>query len=157
LVAPQGNHQRPCSGYSLHVMAGPIMSNVYSPGNQMALFDGMSLQYPPHQMGAPMYTHHPGQQHQNDRPFKCDQCPQSFNRDYDLKRHKRVHSAVRLFSCRHCDRAFWRKDSWKVRSYKTHEGRTICSEELELINIIEACPSQRLRERELTTGLTAHL
>jgi uncharacterized Zn-finger protein len=65
-----------------------------------------------------MYSHHPGQQQQqNDRPFKCDQCPQSFNRNHDLKRHKRIHLAVKPFPCGHCEKSFSRKDALKVRSY----------------------------------------
>jgi len=80
----------------------------------MALVGGMSMQYPQHQMGAPMYGHHPGQQQQqNDRPFKCDQCPQSFNRNHDLKRHKRIHLAVKPFPCGHCEKSFSRKDALK--------------------------------------------
>jgi hypothetical protein len=115
--APQAYHSRPYSGYSLPAMAGPIMSNVHSPGNQMALVGGMNMQYSPHQMGGPMYGHHPAQQQQqNDRPFKCDQCPQSFNRNHDLKRHKRIHLAVKPFPCGHCEKSFSRKDALKVRS-----------------------------------------
>jgi hypothetical protein len=53
---------------------------------------------------------------QNDRPFKCDQCPQSFNRNHDLKRHKRIHLAVKPFPCGHCEKSFSRKDALKVRS-----------------------------------------
>lgn len=49
-----------------------------------------------------------------DRPFKCDQCPQSFNRNHDLKRHKRIHLAVKPFPCSHCDKSFSRKDALKV-------------------------------------------
>ncbi|KAE9380171.1 hypothetical protein N431DRAFT_325285 [Stipitochalara longipes BDJ] len=115
MAAPQGYHSRPSySGYALPAMAGPIMSNVHSPGNQMALVGGMNMQYPPHQMGGPMYGHHPGQQQQqNDRPFKCDQCPQSFNRNHDLKRHKRIHLAVKPFPCGHCEKSFSRKDALK--------------------------------------------
>lgn len=61
-----------------------------------------------------MYGHHPGQQQQqNDRPFKCDQCPQSFNRNHDLKRHKRIHLAVKPFPCGHCEKSFSRKDALK--------------------------------------------
>ena len=64
-----------------------------------------------------MYGHHPGQQQQqNDRPFKCDQCPQSFNRNHDLKRHKRIHLAVKPFPCGHCEKSFSRKDALKVRT-----------------------------------------
>ncbi|KAK0112903.1 hypothetical protein ONS95_014622 [Cadophora gregata] len=112
MAAPQG-YPRPYSGYSLPAMAGPIMSNVHNPGNQMALVGGMNMQgYPqhPHQM----YGQHPhGQPPPNDRPFKCDQCPQSFNRNHDLKRHKRIHLAVKPFPCGHCEKSFSRKDALK--------------------------------------------
>jgi uncharacterized Zn-finger protein len=37
-----------------------------------------------------------------DRPFKCDQCVQSFNRNHDLKRHKRIHLAIKPFNCETC-------------------------------------------------------
>ena len=50
----------------------------------------------------------------NERPFKCDQCPQSFNRNHDLKRHKRIHLAVKPFPCGHCEKSFSRKDALKV-------------------------------------------
>ncbi|KAL7272046.1 hypothetical protein RUND412_005166 [Rhizina undulata] len=58
---------------------------------------------------------HPGVHHQSqaDRPFKCDQCPQSFNRNHDLKRHKRIHLAVKPFPCNNCDKSFSRKDALK--------------------------------------------
>ncbi|BFZ64200.1 hypothetical protein YB2330_005339 [Saitoella coloradoensis] len=48
-----------------------------------------------------------------DRPFKCDECPQSFNRNHDLKRHKRIHLAVKPFPCPSCDKSFSRKDALK--------------------------------------------
>ncbi len=51
-----------------------------------------------------------------ERPFKCDQCPQAFNRNHDLKRHKRIHLAVKPFPCNFCDKSFSRKDALKVRA-----------------------------------------
>lgn len=51
-----------------------------------------------------------------ERPFRCDQCPQSFNRNHDLKRHKRIHLAVKPFPCPNCDKSFSRKDALKVSS-----------------------------------------
>lgn len=59
-------------------------------------------------------TNTPQQAPVHDRPFKCDQCPQSFNRNHDLKRHKRIHLAVKPFPCSHCDKSFSRKDALKV-------------------------------------------
>ena len=38
----------------------------------------------------------------SERPFKCDECVQSFNRNHDLKRHKRIHLAVKPFACEKC-------------------------------------------------------
>jgi uncharacterized Zn-finger protein len=50
-----------------------------------------------------------------DGPFKCDQCSQSFNRNHDLKRHKRIHLAIKPFPCTYCAKSFSRKDALKVR------------------------------------------
>ena len=57
-----------------------------------------------------------------DRPFKCDQCPQSFNRNHDLKRHKRIHLAVKPFPCPSCDKSFSRKDALKVVTPPSEPG-----------------------------------
>jgi uncharacterized Zn-finger protein len=48
------------------------------------------------------------------RPFQCDVCPQSFNRNHDLKRHKRTHLAVKPFHCSYCEKSFSRRDALKV-------------------------------------------
>ena len=53
------------------------------------------------------------------RPFRCDQCPQSFNRNHDLKRHKRIHLAVKPFPCPNCPKTFSRKDALKRFEYHT--------------------------------------
>ncbi|KOS46307.1 hypothetical protein ACN38_g2784 [Penicillium nordicum] len=120
---PLGYPRQPWPSYSLPAMNGPVMTNVHSPGGPMSMMGGMqpgllpgfnsghvaSSQHlygghpPPHGMPAPAA----------DRPFKCDQCPQSFNRNHDLKRHKRIHLAVKPFPCSHCDKSFSRKDALK--------------------------------------------
>ena len=115
----------PPPSYSLPAMPGPIMSNVHSPGAQMQMMGNMqSNMLPmgfhsgyaanPQGMYGPPRTNTPQQPPTHDRPFKCDQCPQSFNRNHDLKRHKRIHLAVKPFPCGHCDKSFSRKDALKV-------------------------------------------
>jgi Zinc finger, C2H2 type len=113
----------PYPSYSLPAMQGAIMTNVHSPGNQMSMVGNMQHGMMPQfnsgyaANAQNMYSNQQQQHHQsppNDRPFKCDQCPQSFNRNHDLKRHKRIHLAVKPFPCTHCDKSFSRKDALKV-------------------------------------------
>ncbi len=96
-------------------MGGPVMSNVHHPGGQMSMVPGMN-QHPAYG-GQMLYNgHHAGPPPQSERPFKCDQCIQSFSRNHDLKRHKRIHLAVKPFPCNFCSKSFSRKDALKVRA-----------------------------------------
>lgn len=110
------SQQRPFS----YPLPGPVLSNVGNPNSQLALIGGMPGGMMPgfnsgHAAHMQQIYGHPQAQPspQNDRPFKCDQCPQSFNRNHDLKRHKRIHLAVKPFPCGHCDKSFSRKDALK--------------------------------------------
>lgn len=111
-------YQRPQSAYQPG--PAPVFSNVQNPNGQLALVGvhpGMMPGFNSgHAAAMPHFLGHPPHQQQaaNDRPFKCDQCPQSFNRNHDLKRHKRIHLAVKPFPCSHCDKSFSRKDALKV-------------------------------------------
>lgn len=112
-------YQRPFPP-SYHTAPGaPVFSNVQNPNGQLSLVGvhpGMIQGFNSgHAAAMPHFLGHPPHQQQaaNDRPFKCDQCPQSFNRNHDLKRHKRIHLAVKPFPCTHCDKSFSRKDALK--------------------------------------------
>ncbi|KAI2639334.1 hypothetical protein GGS21DRAFT_424949 [Xylaria nigripes] len=117
--APMGGH--PAYGsrhynYSTVPGMGPVvLSNMGNPGGQMHLMGAANPLGPYHP--GPALSHHgiyPGApSSQQDRPYRCDICPQSFNRNHDLKRHKRIHLAVKPFPCKHCDKAFSRKDALK--------------------------------------------
>jgi hypothetical protein len=86
-----------------------IMSNIHQPGGQMSMIPGMGVpSYSPM-----MYGGHGQPPPQSERPFKCDQCNQSFSRNHDLKRHKRIHLAVKPFPCTFCSKSFSRKDALK--------------------------------------------
>jgi len=114
-------YPQPYNRSTTYPLPGAVLSNVNNPNGHMQMMGGMH-----HSMGPgfnsghaahmqQMYGHHNQQPSpQNDRPFRCDQCPQSFNRNHDLKRHKRIHLAVKPFPCGHCDKSFSRKDALKV-------------------------------------------
>ncbi|KAG5991110.1 hypothetical protein E4U43_004091 [Claviceps pusilla] len=112
-MAPPPGSYRPYGSYQpLATMNGPVMSNIHQPGSQLSMIPAMGV--PPgygHQM---LYSgHHTQPQAQSERPFKCDQCTQSFSRNHDLKRHKRIHLAVKPFPCSFCSKSFSRKDALK--------------------------------------------
>lgn len=92
------------------MQGGTVMTNLNNRNGQMSMMPGMNMPGYGHPMHT-MYNH--GAATQAERPFKCDQCPQSFNRNHDLKRHKRIHLSVKPFPCGSCDKAFSRKDALK--------------------------------------------
>ncbi|KAK0655959.1 hypothetical protein B0T16DRAFT_500097 [Cercophora newfieldiana] len=113
----------PMTSYATHYgpIPGPVLSNMHQPGAPLSMVGGGmgAMTYGHH---IPYGMHHPGHAHGHhahggpqtqDRPFKCDTCPQSFNRNHDLKRHKRIHLAVKPFPCNNCDKSFSRKDALK--------------------------------------------
>ncbi|KAL1883406.1 hypothetical protein VTK73DRAFT_8973 [Phialemonium thermophilum] len=113
------NRHPPSSSYPPYAMQGnPVLSNMHHPGAPLAMVGGISAMGMTAAYGPPGAHHlsiygHGQQPPPQDRPFKCDQCPQSFNRNHDLKRHKRIHLAVKPFPCKFCEKSFSRKDALK--------------------------------------------
>lgn len=142
----------PYPSYTLPAMPGPVMSNLHSPGAQMSMVGHPGSMLPmgfnsgyaanPHGMYGPPKTQSPQQAAANDRPFRCDSCPQSFHRNHDLKRHKRIHLAVKPFPCNNCDKSFSRKDALKVSCFLF----LLCGMQ-HANNLAEAQIGQRLRKQ----------
>ncbi|KAI0458052.1 hypothetical protein F5B21DRAFT_38082 [Xylaria acuta] len=114
-LPPYGNRHY---NYSTAVsgLGSMVLSNMGNPGGQMHLMGATNPLSPYHHTGHAlphhsMYSGAPNSQ--QDRPYRCDVCQQSFNRNHDLKRHKRIHLAVKPYPCEYCDKAFSRKDALK--------------------------------------------
>jgi uncharacterized Zn-finger protein len=55
------------------------------------------------------------------RPFSCDLCALSFNRQHDLKRHRETHTGEKPFLCNGgCGKTFTRKDALKRHQVRNH-------------------------------------
>jgi len=60
---------------------------------------------------SPQYNDYPASP---SRPFSCDMCALSFNRQHDLKRHRETHTGEKPFLCNGgCGKTFTRKDALK--------------------------------------------
>jgi len=108
------------------------------PSNTVPHYSVPSHQYPPHhltqhqdspqqtspyfgrgdsQYQVPQYPASPS------RPFSCDLCALSFNRQHDLKRHRETHSGEKPFLCNGgCGKTFTRKDALKRHQLVKHCG-----------------------------------
>lgn len=122
-----GNYGNGYGGFSAH-MTPQVATNLSTPGTPMRVINGvqhhhLSAGFQHHHHPSMPYGNYGGQAHQ-DRPFKCDICTQSFNRNHDLKRHKRIHLAVKPFPCKYCEKSFSRKDALKRHNLvKNCEGK----------------------------------
>ncbi|KAJ7635125.1 hypothetical protein FB45DRAFT_830731 [Roridomyces roridus] len=86
-----------------------------------------------------------------DRPFPCEHCPLSFDRQHDLKRHIDTHSGEKPFLCdRGCGKAFTRKDALK-RHQTTFP---FCPPVRPPPHIVESNPPQQAHPRAAPPALT---
>ncbi|KAI8853297.1 hypothetical protein BC829DRAFT_360092 [Chytridium lagenaria] len=53
--------------------------------------------------------------------YKCELCPRTFSRLYNLNSHVKTHSDQRPFECKHCDQRFARKHDLN-RHMKRHSN-----------------------------------
>ena len=121
--ATGGQHSRPTPhGYPNTRQQQAISSNPYAtapaypspqPPTQTHPHSQTIPQYPapmsfPSTEGSSQYPASP------QRPFSCDMCALSFNRQHDLKRHRDTHTGEKPFLCNGgCGKTFTRKDALK--------------------------------------------
>ena len=64
--------------------------------------------------------------HNNDRPYTCDQCDQSFKLAQSLKTHKRMHTDERPYACSQCKQSFRQAGTLKQHE-RSHKGQKVYS------------------------------
>ena len=88
---------------------GPPLSS--SPQSPSAMSNMTTAQYPSQAAYAQQVSSYPASP---PRPFACDMCALSFNRQHDLKRHRDTHTGEKPFFCNGgCGKTFTRKDALK--------------------------------------------
>ncbi|KAJ8487412.1 hypothetical protein ONZ51_g4187 [Trametes cubensis] len=93
-----------------HSYAAPLSSSPQTPSamSNMATAQYASQAAYAQQVNASQYPASPP------RPFACDMCALSFNRQHDLKRHRDTHTGEKPFFCNGgCGKTFTRKDALK--------------------------------------------
>ena len=108
-------HNRRYSHYPYVQIPRPtLLTNLHQPGSPLSMVsEGMMVaDSSPHGFRSASYS---PQYVPQERPFKCDVCPQGFTRNHDLKRHRRIHLSAKPFPCLCCGKPFSRRDALKVR------------------------------------------
>jgi len=118
---PYGRDPNSPTSYPPRQSAPPTLNNSHLYNNYQAspdpnrpqtaqmVYSQPQAQYPPQSPidGSMQYPASPS------RPFACDMCALSFNRQHDLKRHRDTHTGDKPFLCESCGKTFTRKDALK--------------------------------------------
>jgi len=106
---PHHTHTRQRSHSQTHHPYLPTPILLHSPSSHQP--PSMYPQPVPYQHAINVSTQYPASP---TRPFSCDQCALSFNRQHDLKRHRDTHTGDKPFICNGgCGKTFTRKDALK--------------------------------------------
>ncbi|KAI0776818.1 hypothetical protein BD413DRAFT_468423 [Trametes elegans] len=83
------------------------------------------------------------------RPYRCVQCPASFVRNHDLKRHALLHEK-KAWRCAGCNKLFSRRDA--IKRHKDARGRSGKHRSSESDHIDTACAYAEVEEVEIEKG-----
>ncbi|KAG2218109.1 hypothetical protein INT45_002359 [Circinella minor] len=62
--------------------------------------------------------------HTAEKPFICPHCPKRFARQHDRNRHAKLHTGIKAYTCHHCNKAFARQDA--LSRHQRPSGHGLC-------------------------------
>lgn len=89
--------------------------------SEESMDDGFHFSHTPRSISQSRSPSHSRALSDSTKNFRCEHCPKTFTRLYNLKSHLVVHARTMAFSCDICSRSFARKSDAK-RHMRTHSG-----------------------------------
>ena len=154
LAQPSGNMHAPQNSSPYPQSHSPPASHPYATPHSPSMSHGQDslAQYPAqlnYQEPLDSLSQYPASPQ---RPFSCDMCALSFNRQHDLKRHRDTHTGEKPFLCNGgCGKTFTRKDALKRHQVCTLQPFTRSKPHEEIVS--QAVWHRRWRMTEVASRL----